>query len=60
MRSERVLPTRQGGAVPTARGTRGVDTYGFHPSCESPRFLLASACHRTEIRQRNGHIVYLP
>ena len=23
------------------------------PSCESPRFLLASACHRTETRQRN-------
>ena len=26
---------------------------GFHPSYESPRFLLASACHRTETRQRN-------
>ena len=37
------------GSTPARRGrTRGMDTYGFHPSCESPRFLLTSACQRTE------------
>ena len=38
----------------TPRGRiRGMDTYGFHPSYESPRFLLASAYQRTEtIKER--------
>lgn len=53
---------RMGSASPVGmlqrEGRQEGDTYGFHhPSCESPRFLLASACHRTETRQRNGHIV---
>ena len=49
-----ISPSADGGnGAPTRRGrTKGVDTYGFYPSCESPRFPLFLS-RRTERLRRS-------